>query len=321
MTRDLEVDGAGVTLAVRDHGGDGPPILLLHGAGQNLATWTPMAAHLTARHRVVAMDFRNHGRSASAPWSWAAVLADVGAVLERLQLDKPSLVGHSLGGMVAAMFAEADGACAAAVNLDGHGSGRPGLWVGLEPEVGIAQARQLRELGSRMMPSGRLTPQEARDAQAAVEAAAVGVGMPVDAARETWVRRTASHDDGTMTLRPTRRQMDELLDAIDQLDLFQLYRRVRCPLLVYHAVRLPDLDAATPGDGGLPPWLPAYHAAFSRGIERALAQLAQECPRVRVRTVDLTHGLILEAPQQLAAEVSDFVLDVCKPANGEGIMR
>src|SRR5688500_1388033 len=123
--QDGSVHHDGVDLAVRDHGGTGPPILLIHGAGQTLSDWSAMAPHLTARHRVIAMDLRNHGRSGSGPWAWDAVLGDVAAVVDHFRLERPAVVGHSLGGMIAAMYGERFAPCRAAVNLDGHGLGSP----------------------------------------------------------------------------------------------------------------------------------------------------------------------------------------------------
>lgn len=44
------------------------------------------------------------------------------AVVDTLGLDRPAVVGHSLGGMVAALWAAGHSSCRLAVNLDGHGN-------------------------------------------------------------------------------------------------------------------------------------------------------------------------------------------------------
>ena len=46
MTRELAVDGPAGSLAVVDHGGDGPDVVLLHGANRTLRDWTPVLDHL-----------------------------------------------------------------------------------------------------------------------------------------------------------------------------------------------------------------------------------------------------------------------------------
>lgn len=120
-----------VDIAVRDHGGDGPPVLLLHGAGGDLSAWQTLAPQLNVR--AVAVDLRGHGQSGDGAWEWDAVLDDLDAVTDHLGLDAPAVVGHSLGGMLAGMWARRHPDCPAAVSLDGHRSAatRPENYAGL----------------------------------------------------------------------------------------------------------------------------------------------------------------------------------------------
>jgi SAM-dependent methyltransferase len=132
---DLTVAGDGVSLAVRDFGGQGTGVLLLHGGGRTMEDWRLMAPSLLrAGLRVAAMDLRGHGRSTAASWSWPAALGDVAAVAGRLGMDRPALVGHSLGGIVAAMWAAEHPECPLAVNGDGHANPlHAGQFGGLDP--------------------------------------------------------------------------------------------------------------------------------------------------------------------------------------------
>lgn len=95
----------GVRVAVRDHGGDGPGLVLLHGVGGNLETMEPLAARFGG-HRVVAIDLPGCGCSDPIPDGDAdpigTMAAVVHGVIDHLGLDPPDLLGHSLGGMVAA---------------------------------------------------------------------------------------------------------------------------------------------------------------------------------------------------------------------------
>ncbi|MGW3011031.1 alpha/beta fold hydrolase [Streptomyces sp. NPDC001219] len=148
--------------AVRDHGGDGPAVLLLHGAGRTLEDWAAAAPLLAAGHRVWAMDLRGHGRSGdgAVPWTFDVAVDDVTAVLAACGAPDAVVVGHSMGGMIAARCLERDGRVPAAVNLDGHGMGRPEQYRGLDTAYvreRLAEARRFAdEAGGRRRADGRL---------------------------------------------------------------------------------------------------------------------------------------------------------------------
>lgn len=97
---------AGVSTAVLE-GGDGPPVVLLHGQGGFAGMWLPVIPALVATHRVIAPDLPGLGASETpdGPLSADAVLAWLGELIERTCTAPPVLVGISLGGMIAARFA------------------------------------------------------------------------------------------------------------------------------------------------------------------------------------------------------------------------
>lgn len=97
---------AGVSTAVLE-GGDGPPVVLLHGPGEFAATWLRVIPDLVTTHRVVAPDLPGHGASdgADGPLDADHVLAWLGELIERTCPSPPALVGHVLGGAIAARFA------------------------------------------------------------------------------------------------------------------------------------------------------------------------------------------------------------------------
>ncbi|MCB9077354.1 MAG: alpha/beta hydrolase [Anaerolineaceae bacterium] len=97
----------GVQIHYRRTGGDKPPLLLLHGLLGNGACWTPLARALERDYDVVMPDARGHGRS-SAPlhgYRYEDHAGDVIALIQRLELSAPILLGHSMGGMTAAVVA------------------------------------------------------------------------------------------------------------------------------------------------------------------------------------------------------------------------
>jgi pimeloyl-ACP methyl ester carboxylesterase len=147
--RDLVVSNGAVRLNVRDYGGQGTPVLLIHGAGRSLLDWEPMVPQLLISHRVAGFDLRGHGGSSDGPWDWTMVQDDCQAVITELGYEQPALVGHSLGGMIAAMLATVPGRCRVAVNLDGHGSLPANQYVGMHPDTVTQllgeQAREVRQ--------------------------------------------------------------------------------------------------------------------------------------------------------------------------------
>jgi pimeloyl-ACP methyl ester carboxylesterase len=88
-------------------GGDGPPVVLLHGAGEFAASWMRVIPELAEAHRVIAPDLPGHGASglAGEPLNAATVVAWLGELIERTCPSPPTLVGRLLGGAIAARFA------------------------------------------------------------------------------------------------------------------------------------------------------------------------------------------------------------------------
>jgi non-heme chloroperoxidase len=108
--------GGGLRLHVREWGKpDGPPILLIHAWSQNHLCWAKQYdSALADEFRLVAYDLRGHGMS-EAPLEpehytdgklWAA---DVAAIIDRLELDRPVLVGWSYGSFVICDYVRSHG--------------------------------------------------------------------------------------------------------------------------------------------------------------------------------------------------------------------
>ncbi|MFF0312177.1 alpha/beta fold hydrolase [Streptosporangium sp. NPDC004379] len=91
----------GCDLRYADSGGDGVPVVLTHGAGADHVMFDAQREYLRERgHRVVTWDLRGHGLSRPSEVRFTAeeAIADLCALIGHLRVDRPVLVGHSLGG-------------------------------------------------------------------------------------------------------------------------------------------------------------------------------------------------------------------------------
>lgn len=104
MERRLEL--AGVSTVVLE-GGEGPPVVLLHGPGEFAAKWLRVIPELVRTHRVIAPDLPGHGTSEviDGPLDADRVLTWLSELIEHTCASPPALVGHVLGGAIAARFA------------------------------------------------------------------------------------------------------------------------------------------------------------------------------------------------------------------------
>jgi len=109
MNDRLDVTVGGVRLACRFAGAsDAPPVVLLHALGDDSLSWEFVAAELSPFFRVVTLDFRGHGHSdRPGEYSFEVMCDDVLGLLDHLNLARSSVVGHSMGGTVAYLIAEA----------------------------------------------------------------------------------------------------------------------------------------------------------------------------------------------------------------------
>jgi pimeloyl-ACP methyl ester carboxylesterase len=151
---DRQFTSRGIRLHVLDHGGSGLPVVFLHGGSAHARWWDFVVPHLGGGLRAYALDLRGHGDSdwaADGAYQIADYAADIAQLTSAFGLERPALVGHSLGSFIALRYAiENSRSLAALVMVDGRAS------------FGSAGSRYMKLLGM-------LTPAEYDRIEDAVE--------------------------------------------------------------------------------------------------------------------------------------------------------
>ena len=116
-------DVPGVSLAYDVTGRGEPPMVLVHGWGGDRSYLAPQSEFFARGHAVLALDLRGHGESGqptpgSGRYSVDVLADDVLAVAAAAGLDRPVLVGHSLGALIGLSGAARPGALSALVMVD-----------------------------------------------------------------------------------------------------------------------------------------------------------------------------------------------------------
>ncbi|MGH8882458.1 MAG: alpha/beta fold hydrolase, partial [Stackebrandtia sp.] len=230
-------------LAVRDYGGQGIPLLLLHGLGGTLDVWNHFAPLLTDHHRVVAMELRGHGRSGGAEWDWQQACDDIDAVTIATTLDRPFVVGQSLGGMLAAMWAGQGDRARGIVSLDGHRSAHTDSrhYLGMDADTLAVDRAALAELfDAQSQAMARPLPPEHLAA------------LP---------SRAITEIDGHQYIRPSRKMAEQIRRSPRFIDSIPEFAAVTCPTLIL---------AASLNSAGMPSRFDALMTAYRAGLRRDL---------------------------------------------------
>ncbi len=224
--KDCYIDLRGLPFHYRDWGGDGWPVLLLHGLASTSHIWDLVAPLLAADFRVVALDQRGHGWSAQVEdgFDFTTVSGDAAALIATLGWERPVIVGHSWGADVALELAAAQpGLAAGLIFVDGgtiEPSARPGwtreqaredmappIFTGFTPEM-------MRE---RVMSGGRFGPN------------------PAARVVEAVLANFRVMEDGTIQANLRRENHLRIIDSLWDHKPSQLYPTLQCPVLMLPA--------------------------------------------------------------------------------------
>lgn len=208
----------GVEIRAHDEG-SGEAVLFLHGWGSEFSVFRPFLDSLAGRYRAVALDMPGFGESEEPPSAWDVDgYADfVLQFLERKEIRRAIVIGHSFGGRVA-------------IKLAARAGGRD---AGLEiPKMILVDAAGIRPKRSLPAQARQLVYKAVQNVLSAAPVKRLFPGAP-----ERWRRARASADYCNAT--PLMR--DVLVKTVNE-DLTPILPRIACPTLLVWGAN----DAATP---------------------------------------------------------------------------
>jgi esterase len=195
--------------------GEGVPVLLLHGLSGVAEVWEPTVQELPANRHIVAIDQRGHGESHPTFGGYAirAFVADTLAVIDALGLDRPHLVGHSMGARVAIAFVAKFPEVVRSVAI-----------VDIGPE-------QWRENWESTLEAFAKMPQRFENAEAALAYASRGREMS-ESARRIFLARLKQDPDGSLTWRADLDALNTTVRLHRSRNYWREWAAISAPLLM-----------------------------------------------------------------------------------------
>lgn len=230
-------DGLRIRLAIWE--GKGKQILCVHGLTANCRCWDLLASSLAPRHKVLAMDLRGRGLSDSPPSGYSVEnhCADIVALLDDQGMERPVLMGHSLGAFISLVFAATyPHRVDRLILVDGGGrlsdAQMNKVFAGIKPSLDRL-GKVFPDFESYLSPL-RQTP----------------FLQPWNSFFETYYRYEVEDVEGGVRSRVDPKHIEEEAGNLRKVDSSQFYKRVLCPSLILRATKglLAEDDLVLPAD-------------------------------------------------------------------------
>ena len=262
-----------------DWGGEGAPVLALHGLASSAHWYDIVAPLLKDRFRIIAPDQRGHGQTTQANegYGWHSVASDAVGLLDELEIEKAIVFGHSWGGNVAVgLAAHYPERVSALVMIDG-GFFSPQMLPGATWEAF----------------SQRLSPRDVSGTRAEFLSRMSGqLAVCWNAEIERIVQTMVYEQDGQIydILRPENQA--QVIRAMWDDPASELWPKIECPALIVPAG--PSSERA--------------NTDFARTRKRMVELAAAGIPNSRVHWVaDTIHDIGYHRPGELAEVILEFV--------------
>ena len=227
---------------VRDWGNpDAPPLVIVHGLRDHSHSFDEIARGLLDRFHVLALDLRGHGDSEVTPYyAFGHFVIDLHNMIRALRLDRPYIIGHSMGGEIVATYAGAFPAVPARVVLI-EGLGPPPLDMDREVQSTVKGFERL----DRMVAGHP----GLKDLEAAyVRLRERNPRLTEAKARELAVLGTRAREDGTLEWKFDPMLTTMFVTGPPHLDFsMAFWRRIVCPTLVIHGTESGEFWRGKPG--------------------------------------------------------------------------
>ena len=284
MPRDDWVSLGGLRVHYRDWGGQGQPVVLVHGLASTCHIWDLVAPILSHRFAVLALDQRGHGKSDSpeSGYDFATVAGDLHKFIQALGIERPVLVGHSWGGSVAVEYAFRNPVVPQGLCLIDGGtmeiSAAPGMTLERAREVmappdfsGMAMD-QLRDMGRSWDFGFDVTPE----------------------IEEIMMANFEEVEEGTVRARLSRANHMAVIEAFWHHRPSALYSQVECPVLL-----MPTRRGA---DHGPDEW--------RLSVQKGIALAGRMLPASKtIWLEDSVHDVPLQRPELVAKVIEDHIRD------------
>ena len=262
-----------------DWGGEGAPVLALHGLASSAHWYDIVAPLLKDRFRIIAPDQRGHGQTTQANegYGWHSVASDAVGLLDVLEIEKAIVFGHSWGGNVAVgLAAHYPERVSALVMIDG-GFFSPQMLPGATWEAF----------------SQRLSPRDVSGTRAEFLSRMSGqLAVCWNAEIERIVQTMVYERDGQIydILRPENQA--QVIRAMWDDPASELWPKIECPALIVPAGPSPE----------------RANTDFARTRKRMVELAAAGIPNSRVHWVaDTIHDIGYHRPGELAGVILEFV--------------
>jgi pimeloyl-ACP methyl ester carboxylesterase len=213
----------GLQLHYLDWGNHGaPPVVCVHGYTSSAQAFNAPARHLRERFHVIAPDVRGHGESAWSPdgaYQYRDQVADLAAIADQLGLERFSLIGTSMGGIIAMTYAEAHPERLAHLIIND---------IGPDAETGSQRITQM--VGSR--PDEFATPEDAMDYRRQVSPIVAGRSFEDQEELARGVLRRRDDDRWVWKMDPRYIQQRVAQGPPVRPPLWPVLQALPCPTLV-----------------------------------------------------------------------------------------